>query len=572
MAAKTAPARTAAQHQSLLHFIGVAAWSDEEVLAKVREMVLPSMQRQGPIEAWIIDDTGFPKHGKHSVGVQVQYCGQLGKEANCQVAVSLSIGNHSASLPVAYRLYLPKEWATDKVRRKKVGVPKDIRFKTKPEIALDQIRWACEAGLPRGVALMDAAYGVDLRLRTGMTALGVSYVVGIQPKLLMWPPGTEPKRKGRPLNSTGRRDEPDLTSAERIARNLPNEAWQTIPWREGSAEWLSSRFARVRVRVGHTQLKPELISEEWLLIEWPADEAEPTKYWLSTLPADIDFRELVDFAKLRWRIERDYLELKQEVGLGHFEGRGWRGFHHHATMCIAAYGFLVSEKEQSFPPQHLVAPRPSGASGLPGGDPPKGSPVRPERHIPNSIATLRVRLIISSSSKTCRDVLVAAATPQHHDGNYDAVRLAVATMSCCALRDAARHEYSHEGSRWLSPARVIQVIAIPFWAKLFEYAREAAGFQVGKDKVFWNVGKAEPVQRRLKAIEAGIESQLPIDADADLAALVFELPCPQPAARLLPLVDTAMADKVLRMLRFGMFLEIARRSHHRETEIRPDAG
>ena len=152
MAAKTAPARTAAQHQSLLHFVGVASWSDEKVLAKVCEMVLPSMQRQGPIEAWILDDTGFPKHGKHSVGVQVQYCGQLGKEANCQVAVSLSIANHSVSLPVAYRLYLPQDWATDKVRRKKAGVPPDIRFRTKPEIALDQIRWACEAGLPRGVA------------------------------------------------------------------------------------------------------------------------------------------------------------------------------------------------------------------------------------------------------------------------------------------------------------------------------------------------------------------------------------------------------------------------------------
>src|SRR6201747_376068 len=269
MAARTAPARTAAQHQSLLHFVGVASWSDEKGLAKVREMALPSM---GPIEAWIIDDTGFPKQGKHSVGVQHQYCGQLGKEANCQVAVSLSIANHAASLPVAWRLYLPKEWATDKVRRKKAGVPKDIRFKTKPEIALDQIRWACEGGLPRGVALMDAAYGGDSRLRTGMTALGVSYVVGIQPKLLMWPPGTEPKRKGRPLKNTGRRDEPDLIPAKRIARELPNEAWQTIPWREGSAEWLSSRFARVRVRGGNTQLKPELISEGWLLIEWAAGE------------------------------------------------------------------------------------------------------------------------------------------------------------------------------------------------------------------------------------------------------------------------------------------------------------
>src|SRR6202051_1817828 len=164
MAARTAPARTAAQHQSLLHFVGVASWSDERVLAKVREMVLPSMERHGPIEAWIIDDTGFPKKGTHSVGVQHQYCGQLGKEANCQVAVSLSIATHSASLPVAYRLYLPKDWIKDAGRRKKAGVPRDISFKTKPEIALDQIRWACEAGLPRGVALMDGAYGTDSRL------------------------------------------------------------------------------------------------------------------------------------------------------------------------------------------------------------------------------------------------------------------------------------------------------------------------------------------------------------------------------------------------------------------------
>src|SRR5665213_727554 len=230
MAAKTAPSRTAAQHQSLLHFVGIASWSDEKVLSKVREMVLPSMERREPIKAWIIDDTGFPKQGTHSVGMQHQYCGQLGKEANCQVAVSLSIANHSASLPVAYRLYLPKEWVKDKARQKKAGVPRDIGFKTKPEIALDQIRWACEAGLPRGVALMDAAYGVDSRLRTGMTALGVTYVAGIQPKILVWPPGTGPRRRGRPLNNTGRRDEPDLISAKRLARDLPNDAWHTIRW------------------------------------------------------------------------------------------------------------------------------------------------------------------------------------------------------------------------------------------------------------------------------------------------------------------------------------------------------
>jgi SRSO17 transposase len=344
MAAKTAPARTAAQHQSLLHFVSVAPWSDENVLAKVRELVLPAIEKQGPIEAWIIDDTAYPKQGTHSVGVQHQYCGQLGKQANCQVAVSLSLANHGASLPVAYRLYLPKAWAEDMARREAAGVPLDIAFKTKPEIALEQMRWACEAGLPRGVGLMDAAYGNDSRLRAGMTALGLSYVAGILPNTLMWRSGAGPRRRGKPLNNTGRRDEPDLISAKEVALGLPKRAWRTITWREGSADWLSSRFARVRVGVGHHRLMPELLSQEWLLIEWPEGEDAPTKYWLSTLPANIGFHKLVDLAKLRWRIERDYQELKQEVGLGHYEGRGWRGFHHHATLCIAAYGFLIAER------------------------------------------------------------------------------------------------------------------------------------------------------------------------------------------------------------------------------------
>src|SRR6266480_1470109 len=179
MAAVTAPAGVSAQHQKLLHFVANAAWSDELVLAKVQEMVLPQIERHGPIEAWIIDDTSFPKQGRHSVGVHHQYCGQLGKQANCQVAVSLSVANHAASLPVAYQLYLPEAWTKDRAWRKKAGVPKQIKFKTKPQIALEQIRGACASGLPRGVALMDAAYGRDARLRAGMTELGVPYVVGI---------------------------------------------------------------------------------------------------------------------------------------------------------------------------------------------------------------------------------------------------------------------------------------------------------------------------------------------------------------------------------------------------------
>ena len=374
MAARTAPARTAAQHQSLLHFVGVATWPDEKVLAKVREMVLPAIEKEGAIEAWIIDDTAFPKQGKHSVGVHHQYCGQLGKQANCQVAVSLSIANHAASLPVAYRLYLPEAWTKDRARRKQAGVPKDIKFMTKSEIAIEQIRWACEAGLPRGVVLMDLGYGRDSRLRTELTSLGLTYVAGILPNTLMWSSGAGPRRKGKPLNNTGRRDEPGLISAKQVALGLPKQAWRKIRWREGSAEWLSSRFARVRVRVGHNKLVPEKLSPEWLLIEWPEGDQEPTKYWLSTLPENIEFAALVDFAKLRWRIERDYQELKQEVGLGHFEGRGWRGFHHHATMCIATYGFLVSERE-TIPPSGPGPARLFEELAVPAGYRPRGAAV-----------------------------------------------------------------------------------------------------------------------------------------------------------------------------------------------------
>jgi SRSO17 transposase len=354
----------------LLHFVGQGGWSDAEVLAKVREMVLPRIERHGPIKAWIIDDTSFPKKGRHSVGVAHQYCGQLGKQANCQVAVSLSIVNDAASLPVAYRLYLPKDWAEDEERRAKVGVPEEIDFKTKPRIALDQISWACQAGLPGDMVLLDAGYGNDSKLRTGITELGKLYVAGIQPQTLVWKPGKRPGRAPK----RGRLDAPAVISVKEVALGLPAKAWRTIEWREGTNERLSSRFARVRVHVASSHQPAEKPAQEWLLIEWPKGEEEPTKYWLSTLPENISFRDLVDAAKLRWRIERDYQDLKQEVGLGHFEGRGWLGFHHHATMCIAAYGFLISERE-TIPPS---ATRPAWLLpklAIPKNYRPRGSPI-----------------------------------------------------------------------------------------------------------------------------------------------------------------------------------------------------
>ena len=253
MAAVTAPARVAAQHQSLLHFVGNAPWSDDRVLAKVRELVLPSIEHQGPIEAWIVDDTGFPKKGRHSVGVTRQYCGRLGKQDNCQVAVTLSVANHTASLPVAYRLYLPKEWAADADRRAKAGVPATFSFKSKPEIALEQTRAALAAGIPKGVVLMDAGYGADTGLRTEITSLGLAYVAGIQPHTSVWAPGTGPlppkpwSGRGRPTSRMRRDSEHRPLHAKALALGLPAAAWETITWREGSADWLTSRYARVRV-------------------------------------------------------------------------------------------------------------------------------------------------------------------------------------------------------------------------------------------------------------------------------------------------------------------------------------
>lgn len=351
MAARVEPGRVRAAHQSLHHFVAKADWADAAVMETVRDLVLPMITKREPIRACIVDDTGFPKKGTHSVGVARQYCGQLGKQDNCQVAVSLSVANEQASLPVAWRLYLPEAWTEDPLRRAKVGVPDAVTFKTKPQIALDQIRQAKEAGIPTGIVLADAGYGIDTAFRTGLRAMSLDYVVGVQSSTSLWPPGQGPlppkpwSGTGRPPSLYRRDREHKPTSAKALAATLPNEAWQIVSWREGTNTTLTSRFAAVRVRPAHRDYwLSEPHPEEWLLIEQPEAEAEPTKYWLSSLPDTTSLPDLVANAKLRWRIERDYQDLKQELGLGHYEGRGWRGFHHHATLCIAAYAFLVSER------------------------------------------------------------------------------------------------------------------------------------------------------------------------------------------------------------------------------------
>ena len=356
MAARLAPDNVRRMHQSLHHVVADAPWSDEAMLRQVRDAVLPAMQKHGPVVCWIVDDTGFPKKGRHSVGVTRQYCGQVGKQDNCRVAVSLSVATWGSSLPIAYRLYLPEVWADDKKRRKAAGVPGDVAFQTKPQIALDQIRDAVRQDVPRGVVVADAGYGVDGQFRSGVTKLDLKYVVGVQSSATVWEPGTEPlppsprKKMGRPPRLLRRDPDHQPVTVKQLALSLPAKAWKTITWRQSTRYKLRSRFVALRVRPAHRDYwKAEPHAEEWLLMEWPKDTAEPIKYWLSTLPADTKLKDLVALAKQRWIIERDYQELKQELGLGHYEGRGWRGFHHPATLCIAAYGFLVAERNRFSP-------------------------------------------------------------------------------------------------------------------------------------------------------------------------------------------------------------------------------
>ena len=350
MAARVDPMHASARHQALHHFVAKAEWSHEEMLRRVCQWVIPKMDFSGG-GWWIIDDTGFPKKGRHSVGVARQYCGMLGKQDNCQVAVSISLASNQGSLPVAWQLYLPEDWSQDPVRRTKAGVPEHVRFATKTQIALQQLRALLAAGAPHHCVLADAGYGVDTAFRQALTDMGLAYAVGITSAVVVWPPGVQPlppqpySGMGRPPVMPRRTADLQPVSVKALAQSLPNRAFQNVSWREGTNATLSGRFAAVRVRhAGGNSGKARLRPEQWLLIEWPANEAEPSKYVLSTMPEDTPINELVSVAHQRWRIERDYQDLKQDFGLGHYEGRGWGGFHHHAALSIAAYGFLMAER------------------------------------------------------------------------------------------------------------------------------------------------------------------------------------------------------------------------------------
>lgn len=371
MAAHAAPLNVRAKHQSMHHFVANSTWSDVAVLDRIRRWVEPLLKIATGY-FWIVDDTGLPKKGTHSVGVARQYCGQLGKKDNCQVAVTLSLASELGSTPLAYRLYLPKDWIDDPERRQKTGVPEDVEFATKPAIALTQISAALAAGVQPGIVLADAAYGDDTVFREGVRALGLLYAMAIRERTTVWTADLAPlpalpriPGPGRTPSLLRRAPSHEPVAVKQLALELAPDQYRQVCWREGSNSPLSSRFAAVRVRAAHRDYwMSEQREEEWLLIEWPEEESEPLRYYLSNAPADATLDQLVFVTKMRWRIERDYQELKQEFGLGHYEGRGWTGFHHHATLCIATYGFVSAQrlaepevKKNSSPPEITTLPK-----------------------------------------------------------------------------------------------------------------------------------------------------------------------------------------------------------------------
>jgi SRSO17 transposase len=343
-----------AMRQRLQQAVTVSDWSDEELWKRLALKV----ERELPgIEALVIDDTGFAKKGAHSVGVSRQYSGTLGRIDNCQVAVSLHLAGERGSACAGMRLYLPESWASEPARREKAGVPAAVSFKPKWQIALDLLDAVRASGLAKRVVLADAGYGEITDFREALADQGYPYVVGVPGAVAVWAPGTgpippneQPPSRFRPRTRFLTGDQKPLSVLD-LATALGRGSCRSVTWREGSRGIQRSRFGAVRIRTAHDHKKGAAPgAEQWLLYEWPKGEDEPTKFYLSNLDASTSPKRLVHLAKLRWRVERDYQELKQEIGLDHFEGRSWKGFHHHATLCAIAHGFLALRRAL-FPPE-----------------------------------------------------------------------------------------------------------------------------------------------------------------------------------------------------------------------------
>jgi SRSO17 transposase len=332
--------------QCLQQFVNQSPWAWESVRARLARRLCAAI---GP-EAWTVDDTGFPKFGCYSVGVARQYCGALGKVGNCQIGVSINAATDAASCPLDWRLFLPEEWDDDRARRARAHLPDEIRHEEKWRLAfamLDELR---EWGLTPPAILADSAYGDISEFRLGLERRELDYVVQVKGSLSAYP---EDVRHEQPTyGGMGRPPKPRYrakrSSLKQLALAAGRKQARQVSWREGSRGKLSSRFLALRVRPANVQLRRAAGEEElpvrWLVCEWPAGEDEPVKYWLSNLPADTPLKRLVSLAKLRWRVEHDYRELKDALGLDHFEGRSYHGWHHHVTLVSLAHGFLTLER------------------------------------------------------------------------------------------------------------------------------------------------------------------------------------------------------------------------------------
>lgn len=335
-----------ADYESLQNFLAVSPWDPAAAVRAVAERVAPEIE----VEAWVLDDTGFPKDGKRSPGVKRQYSGTLGKIGNCQIGVSVHAVGAKGTAPLGWALYLPEEWCEDAERRRAAKVPDDVTFKTKPELGVELVERAAEWEIPAAPLLGDCAYGENTDLRRRLDAAGSEYVLSVSPQLAVFAPETSfevPERKGK----TGRprkRPQPDRKpeSIGSLVKRLGSQEAQIVAFRDGpEGEPVTSRFLFARVRASHEwQKRPSPAPEEWLIAEWPEGAEAPTDYWLSNLPADTEPERLARLARLRWKIELDYRQLKGELGLDHYEGRSWLGWHHHTALVTAAHGFLTLER------------------------------------------------------------------------------------------------------------------------------------------------------------------------------------------------------------------------------------
>ncbi|MGW9172278.1 IS701 family transposase [Streptomyces decoyicus] len=343
--------------QNLQQFVNQSTWDPVPVQRRIAERMLPLIAPT----AWVIDDVSMPKDGRMSVAVAPQYCGALGKRANCQVAVSVHAATDTASCPLQWRLFLPRQWASDTDRRTTTRIPAEATHREKWRLALDMLDTLATWGMRPPVLVADAAYGANAHLRAALADRQLTYVLAVRADVTAHPFDAKPHAPNR-NGAIGCWPQPRYRhrapSVAALAADLRQEAFTTLTWRQGSRGALRSRFAAVRVRpAGKAVERPirsaasaeqgwwdGILPDCWLLVEWPADSEAPTEYWLSNLPADTPIADLVRLAKTRWRIEHDYRELKHGLGLDHFEGRSWPGWHHHVTLVTAAHAFLTEQR------------------------------------------------------------------------------------------------------------------------------------------------------------------------------------------------------------------------------------